>query len=579
MVRTIRGRLTVSYAILLFLTVSLMGAFLLQSLDRYYLKESESKLMAHARVFSHYAEHSFLGNALAQRFGEDVDARVLILDGNGMVVGDSEWPKERAVGQTIGGPLVQQALAGELVSEVVKDEDGHRVLHVAAPLVTQASTVGLVYLSSSLADLDRTLEVTRSLILLGALAAVAAALVVGSFLAASITRPLAAVTAVARRLASGDFSPRLTPQPPAEVAELSRAFNYLTERLSTTLRTIAEEQHKLATVLASMGDLLLAVDKTGVVVLVNPALEQVLGQKSAELVGNPLPPALEGTELARVLSAGLATGQPQTAEVSLPGSSNIYRAQVTPWRTAGGDYGSVAVLRDISDLKRLEAARLEFLANVSHELRTPLTSIKGFAVTLEDDLAAGTAAWRYAKIIEEETDRLSRLVADIMDLSKMDARETTLDLKALDLTGLISQVVEQLGPRAESNGVSFKADLPSTLPPVLCDPDRIHQVLLNLLDNALKYTPAGGEVTVSAWAEKRRVYVSVEDTGSGIPPEDLPNIFDRFYRVDKARSRALGGTGLGLAIVKGIVTEHGGQVSASSIPGRGSCFTLWLPHL
>lgn len=578
MLRTIRGRLTLSYAVLLFFTVTLMGTFLLESLDRYYLKESQAQLTAHARVFSHYAELSFLGNALARRFGQDVAARVQILDASGTVVGDSRWPEERVMGQTIGGALVERALKGEVASEVVR-AGGSRVLHVAAPLKVQGSTVGLVYLSSSLAALDQTLAVTRSLILLGALAALAVALVAGSFLARSITRPLAAVTGVARRLASGDFSPRLTPQPPAEVEELSRAFNYLTERLSTTLATIEAEQQKLSTVLASMGDLLLAVDQGGTVVLVNPALARTLGRKEEELIGAPLPAAVEESGLGRVLRAGLSSAWPQVVEVTLPGQSAVYRAQVTPWQSGPGETGVVAVLRDITDLKRLEAARLEFLANVSHELRTPLTSIKGFAVTLQDDLPPDSDAARYARVIEQETDRLSRLVADIMDLSKIDAREISLDLRALDLTGLISQVVEQLLPRAEAAGLKLSADLPATLPRVLCDPDRIQQVLLNLLDNAIKYTPAGGNVWVKAWAEEKRVGVRVRDTGVGIPAADLPHIFERFYRVDKARSRALGGTGLGLAIVQAIVSEHSGEVEVKSEPGKGSEFTVYFPHL
>ncbi|HHV58678.1 MAG TPA: cell wall metabolism sensor histidine kinase WalK [Firmicutes bacterium] len=578
MLRTIRGRLTLSYAVLLFVTVSLLGTFLLESLNRYYLKESRAKLEAHARVFSHYAELSFLGNALARRFSQDVDARVQILDVNGTVVGDSRWPEERAMGQTIGGPLVERALAGEVVSQVAR-AGGSRVLYVAAPLRVQGGTVGLVYLSSSLAAADETLAVARNLILLSALAALAVALVAGSFLARSITRPLAAVTAVARRLASGDFSPRLTPQPPAEVEELSRAFNYLTERLSATLKAIEAEQQKLTTVLAGMGDLLLAVDRSSRVVLVNPALARTLGRKEEELIGAPLPAAVEESGLGRVLSAGLTSAWPQVAEVTLPGQSAVYRAQVTPWQGGPGGTGVVAVLRDITDLKRLEAARLEFLANVSHELRTPLTSIKGFAVTLQDDLPPDSDAARYARVIEQETDRLSRLVADIMDLSKIDAREISLDLKALDLTGLISQVVEQLLPRAESAGLKLGTELPAALPRVLCDPDRIQQVLLNLLDNAIKYTPAGGRVEVKAWAEEKRVCVSVRDTGVGIPAADLPHIFERFYRVDKARSRALGGTGLGLAIVQAIVAEHGGEVKVRSEPGAGSEFTIRLPHL
>ncbi len=578
MLSSIRSRLTVSYVILVVLTVSLLGTFIVQSLDSYQIGEAQAQLKAHARVFSHYAELSFLGNALAQRFGQDVAARVQILDVKGVVVGDSRPPDERSLGEIIGGELVEQALKGEVVSEVSR-EDGNRALHVAAPLTAQNQVVGLVYLTSSLADLDAALRVTKNFILLGAALALVLALVLGALLASGITRPLAEVTAVSRQLARGDFSPRLAPRPPMEVKELSVAFNYLTERLAATMKTIEEEQRKLYTVLSSMEDLLLAVDQTGTVVLVNPAFATVVGKAEADLMGQPLPPVLKSTELARVLRVVCKESLVRRVEVTLPGQSAIYRAQVTPWRSLQGQEGAVAVLRDISDLKRLAESRLEFLANVSHELRTPLTSIKGFAVTLLDELPPDSTARRYVEIIEQETDRLSRLVDDVLDLSKIDAREITMDLRVLDLSGLIVQVVEQLLPRAAAGEVRLRYELPPSLPPVLCDPDQIQQVLLNLIDNAIKYTPAGGEIVVSAWPEDRQVKVAVTDTGVGIPQDELPELFDRFYRVDKARSRALGGTGLGLAIVKDLVSEHGGTVSVDSKPGQGSKFTFSLTQV
>lgn len=578
MFNSIRSRLIVSYVVLVVLTVSLLGTFLVQSIDNYQIRKAEAQLKAHARVLSHYAELSFLGNALAERFGQDVDARVQILDANGVVVGDSCPPEERSLGETIGGQLVKSSLAGEVVSEIEYANDS-RALHVMAPLTAQGQVVGLVYLTSSLVDLDAALGVTKNLILLGTLVSLAMALVLGSLLARGITRPLAEVTAVSRKLASGDFSPRLDPRPPTEVKELSLAFNYLTERLSATMKAIEEEQQKLSTVLASMEDILLAVAQNGTVVLANPACAAVLGVSASELVGQPLPQFLQGTELAQVLEAVCQQSTAYRVEVTLPGQNTIYRAQVTPWRSFQGQEGAVAVLRDISDLKRLAETRLEFLANVSHELRTPLTSIKGFAVTLEDELPAGSAARRYAEIIEQETDRLSRLVADVLDLSKTDAKEITMDLRVLDLTGLIVQVVEQLLPRAATGQVKLSSELPPSLPAVLCDPDQIQQVLLNLIDNALKYTPAGGQVLVQAWAEEAEVKVAVKDTGVGIPAADLPQVFDRFYRVDKARSRALGGTGLGLAIVKDIISEHGGTVSVDSEIGKGSQFVFSLPRI
>ena len=577
MLNTIRSRLTASYVLLIVLTVSLLGTFLLQSIDNYQVREAKNQLKAHARVFSYYAELSFLGNALAEKFGQDVDADVQILDINGVVVGDSRPSEERSLGEIVRSDLVDRALEDNLVSQV-DFENGVRVLHVAAPLSVQNQVVGLVYFTSSLAHLDRALDVTKRFIVLGALASLVAAIILGSLLARGITRPLAEMTAVSRKLAGGDFSPRLKPGRPSEVRELSLAFNYLTEQLAATMKAIEEEQQKLATVMSSMNDVLMAVDQSGTVMLANPACAAVLHTPASQLVGRPIPGVLQGTPLERVLLTVSEEAVPKLVEVTLVDPNVVYRAQVTPWRSSQGLEGAVAVLRDISDLKRLEQSRLQFLATVSHELRTPLTSIKGFAVTLQDELPTDSSGRRYARIIEQETDRLSRLVADIMDLSKVDAREVTLDLKALDLTGLIVQVVEQLLPRTAGE-VQLGCRLPSTLPEVLCDPDQIQQVLLNLIDNAIKYTPIGGNIVVSAWADADLVHVAVADSGTGIPAADLPLLFDRFYRVDKARSRNLGGTGLGLAIVKHIISQHGGTVDAVSECGQGSTFTFSLPTI
>ena len=256
MLRSIRGRLTISYVALVILTVSLLGTFLVQSLNYYQIREVKAQLKAHARVFSHYAELSFLGNALAQRFGQDVNAKVWILDAQGVVVGDSRLPQERTLGEIVSGPLVEQALGGEISSELGW-QDGSRVLYVAAPLTAQGQVVGLVHLTSSLADLDAALRVTKNFIILGGALALILALLLGTLLAGNITKPLAEVTAVSRQLAQGDFSPRLTPRPPTEVEELSVAFNYLTERLAATMRSIKDEQLKLYTVLSSIEDLLL----------------------------------------------------------------------------------------------------------------------------------------------------------------------------------------------------------------------------------------------------------------------------------------------------------------------------------
>jgi two-component system phosphate regulon sensor histidine kinase PhoR len=580
MFRSIKWRLTLTYLILILLSLAIMGAFLLHAMERYYVREIEENLMAHARVFSHYAQLTFLGNDLAQQFGRDMDARVQILDDGGRVVGDSLWP-DVAIGEPLVRPGVKEALAGEVVSSREQaGPGGERLLCVAAPLRSGTEIIGAVYLTSSLARVDRTLGAVRNFLIFGISLALGVSLLVGFYLAGTVTGPIGEITRAAKEVARGEYDWKLKPRGRDEVAQLAETFNYLTGRLKATIDAISGERKKLAAVLTSMGDGLVAVDDRGMGILLNPAAEKMFGARAETVIGVPLGERINHPRLWNLFQEVLERGIPLVDELETPQDpESLYRVQVSPvWSAKGEITGAVAVLRDISDLRRLEQMRLQFLSNVSHELRTPLTSIKGFAVTLADELPPGIPARRYVEVIEKETDRLTRLVDDLLSLSRMDALEITMELVSLNPEKLITGCVAQLMPRAQRAGIALKTEINQELPRILCDPDRMKQVLINLLDNALKYTPRGGSVTVRAWADQEHLCLAVRDTGIGIPAQDLPHIFDRFYRVDKARSRALGGTGLGLSIVKWLVEQHDGTITVSSIPGEGTEFVIRLPY-
>ncbi|HHW55732.1 MAG: ATP-binding protein [bacterium] len=580
MFRSIKWRLTLTYFILILLSLAIMGTFLLHAMEGYHIREIEENLMAHARVFSHYAQLTFLGNDLAQQFGQDVDARVQILDDGGRVVGDSLWP-DVAIGEVLDRPGVREALAGEMVSSRQRDETGgERLLCVAAPLRSGNEIIGAVYLTSSLARVDRTLGVIRNFLIFGISLALGVSLLVGFYLAGTVTGPIGEITRAAQEVARGQYDWQIKLRGRDEVAQLAETFNYLTGRLKETIAAISGERKKLAAVLTSMGDGLVAVDDQGQVILLNPAAEKMFGVQAEAVIGFPLWERINHPRLWQLFQEVLKGGEPLVDELETPQAPGaLYRVQVSPvWGDKGEIAGAVAVLRDISDLRRLEQMRLQFLSNVSHELRTPLTSIKGFAVTLADELPPGIPAQRYVEVIEKETDRLARLVDDLLTLSRMDALEVTMELVSLQPEKLITGCVTQLLPRAQRAGIELKTEIKQELPRILCDPDRMKQVLINLLDNALKFTPRGGTVTVQAWADQEHLCLAVRDTGIGIPAQDLPHIFDRFYRVDKARSRALGGTGLGLSIVKWLVEQHAGIITVASTPGEGTEFVIRLPY-
>ena len=579
MFNSIKWRLTITYIILIVLSLSVTGLFLVEAMDRYFVSDTEETLTAHARVFTHYAELTFLGNDLAQKFGRDVDARVQILDERGIVVGDSLWP-EVPIGEPLGGQEVERALRGQIVSRRdATSPEGERLLHVAAPLRTEDGIIGAVYLTTGLARIDNTLDIVRNFLFLGMSVALVVSMMVGFYLAGTVTGPIREITGAANQMAAGDFDLQIKPRGKDELAQLAKTFNYLTGRLKITISEISGERKKLTAVMTSMGDALLAVDSRGEGLLLNPAAESLFGVKTADVIGRPLREKLNNPRLWALFREVLEDAAPLIDEIEIGGDGEaIYKVQVSPiFEDNGEETGAVAVLRDITDLRRLERMRLQFLSNVSHELRTPLTSIKGFAVTLADEVPAETPARRYAEIIEQETDRLSRLVEDLLNLSSMDTLEITMERVSVNPGNLVQSCTEQLMPRAQRAGVFLQVLLEPDLPRILCDPDRIKQIIINLLDNAIKFTPRDGEITVKAWSDNEYFNVTVADTGIGIPDEEIPHIFDRFYRVNKQYSRAVGGTGLGLSIAKVLAEQHGGSITAVSKQGQGTKFHLRLP--
>ncbi|MBC7107085.1 MAG: PAS domain-containing protein, partial [Firmicutes bacterium] len=281
-----------------------------------------------------------------------------------------------------------------------------------------------------------------------------------------------------------------------------------------------------------------------------------------------------------LLRQALATGEQVVRElVLLTPEPRVFRVHITPLRDAPeGPGGVVALLRDITEYRRLEQMRTEFVANVSHELRTPLTSIRGFLETLLDGAVDDPpTARRFLETMALEAERLARLIDDLLQLSRLEDRRVVLRRERVDMAVIVARVVDIFRAGAREKGLELGYHVQTHLPPVAGDPDMLARVLVNLVDNAVKYTPEGGRITVRAEAADGHVRVSVSDTGVGIPEESLPRVFERFYRVDKSRAREQGGTGLGLAIVKHIVEAHGGRVWARSEVGRGSTFTFELP--
>lgn len=388
-----------------------------------------------------------------------------------------------------------------------------------------------------------------------------------------------------------DEAASLIPTHSALFGALERSIYRLADVYQRRLTEAEEERALLAATLRSMHEGVLVLDAQGDVRLCNEEAQRCFGEGTS-LVGKSLLAVSRQPELIELLRQSAATGKPAEGEVALS-DGRILQVRVTPVaQPQPAQTLQVIVARDVTETKRLEVTRRDFIANVSHELRTPLTSIRGYAETLADGAVTDPErAKHFLAVIQRHAERLTRLVDDLLALSNLELGKTTLQIATVDVASLVDRVLEGFGPLARAKKIDLRKQLVSELPPLRGDPDRVEQVLVNLVDNAIKYTGEGGSVVVSASATTEArgthlrspkpkgawVEICVKDTGVGIPSRDLPRLTERFYRVDRARSRELGGTGLGLAIVKHVLQAHGGAMRIESELGRGTSVFVYLP--
>jgi two-component system, OmpR family, phosphate regulon sensor histidine kinase PhoR len=406
------------------------------------------------------------------------------------------------------------------------------------------------------------------------------------FLALWFTRPIRRMTEMAKQLAKGSLKREADVDPNDELGKLSKAIAEIGTELRNKIEEISKEKDYLQTVLRGMMEGVLVVDGRGRILTVNDALRNLLSLSSTLIDRTPLE-LIRNSELEGAIRRVIETGKTVTLELNLPSSGgktfevNVVGISPPP---EGADIqrqavrGAITVFHDITRLKELEKIRQDFVANVSHELRTPLTTIKGYAETLLGGALKEEVAPQFVEIINRHADRLTKIVEDLLMLSKVESKQFQLKPERLPVAELINDVVDFVKKAAEKKKISIiQRDIPSSLY-VEADRTYLEQVFTNLLDNAIKYTSEGGQVTVSAIEkDQKEIQISIEDNGIGIPKEDIRRIFERFYRVDKGRSKELGGTGLGLSIVKHILQAHGGKIWAESQLGKGSTFYVTLP--
>jgi len=386
---------------------------------------------------------------------------------------------------------------------------------------------------------------------------------------------------VAGAITAGNYDKRLHVRGSDETAVLARALNQMSASLRDRIGTISTERNQLGTILSGIVEGVIAIDSNEAIVHMNSAAGKILAVEPGDCIGRRTYEALRVNALTEVLKDSLERNEQIVSEIRMvrqPGDRRL-ELLASPLQDGSGDIvGSVVVLHDVTRLRQLEEMRREFVANVSHELKTPLTAIKGITSTLEDDPGMDMPTRvRFLNRISAQTDRLEVLVSDLLMLSRLESGRENLDHVPLDLRKLTSLVIGEFQLQAGRKKISVTGNLPNNVVSVVGDSDSLHGLLGNLLDNAIKYTGEGGQVRVSLQVEGKWAVVQVADNGIGIDLEHQERIFERFYRVDKARSREVGGTGLGLSIVKHVAQSHGGNVGLESSPGKGSTFTVKLP--
>jgi two-component system phosphate regulon sensor histidine kinase PhoR len=581
MLGSLRFRTAAAYILLIVAAFAGLGLYLLDKVEGDFRDTIEADLASQAQMVENLvrplvdegaAPEAF--DQLAKQLGAQTDTRITLIAPDGVVLGDSE-ADPATMDNHLNRPEVQEAIrSGQGESTRHSATLSTEFTYVATRITTNDGVVGIVRMARPSEAVDASLsDITRS-ILIAIVATAAAAGLLSLAIGSTIMRPLGRLAWAARTMAGGNLGERVRPRPSGEVGELADALNQMAESLEDLMAAASQERNRLIAALNSSVDAVLAVDTEGRIRFANLAAERLLMRSQEELVGNPFVWVMPDEQAIDALRASREDGRRETRVIIWRSRHHL---QITTAPIIdGGEWAALVVLHDLTDVKRVEQVRRDFVANVSHELRTPLASIKSVIETLEGGALEDEAAARdFLSRADAEVDRLVQIVEELLELSRIESGELPMAQEPVEMASVLADAVERLRSQVEKHGLALTVDIAADLPPIIGDAERLARAVVNLLHNAVKFTPAGGSIGVSAAFVGGAVAVRVSDTGVGIAPEDLPRIFERFYKAD--RSRGGGGTGLGLAVVKHTVEAHGGTVSVESEQGRGSTFSFSIP--
>jgi len=576
--RALLRRILLSYVIIASLLLFVFWYYLSGVIENNHISQLRENLTVHGRLIAEAIPLSFTGDldSFCKRYKEKTGARITVIDSSGSVLGDSDEPSYR-MGNHLNRPEIIESKAKGIGSAIRFTETTQEDFFHLAIATTRDSQKRFLRLSVPLKDVETAVGKIRSQVLLAYIASLLIVIVVGILQTGRIMSSIEEITTVLKEIASGRFRKRLFPKEKDELGKLANDVSDMAQALQEKLKQSEEEKYMTEAILSNMSDGLMLTDTKGRILLSNYALKNFFGIES-DMEGRTLMETLRNVEVMELVDKVIDTGEPISREIEVTHPKEMYlMATATPFTVKEKPSGVVLAFHDVTRLRQLEDMRRDFIANVSHEIKTPITAIKGFAETLlEGGIDDRENAKKFLETIKNHSERLNSLVSDLLTLSRIELGDIKIEKTPVNLDNVVDTVFATLGEKAQGKGLYLKKQIPPTIKEIKADRDRLIQILLNLVDNSIKFTEKGG-VTVTVESKNDGIDISIEDTGIGISKKHLPRIGERFYRVDRARSRELGGTGLGLAIVKHFVKAHGWEMEIESTEGKGTKVRLIYP--
>lgn len=594
--QSVQFKLVIMYLLLIIVAMQVIGAYFVRELEGQLEKNFQDSITNSITLLDYKAREEIIKNSdNSVKLQNDIREllvdysrassnliEVRIVDDKGKILGTSNLNNQGIVGQKSNDPLVKRTLSLGTTSEdkIYKDESNknNRVWVNVSSIKNKGQVIGAIYLVADIESVYKQVDDITNIFITGTLIAMIITAVLGILLSRTITKPIIEMKRQAYAMARGNYSRKVKVYGVDEIGELADSFNTLTKRVQEAQAMTEGERRKLSSVLAYMTDGVIATDRRGKVILINTPAEKMLRVKHESANGRSIIDVLDIGDTYQFEDLMEVDGS-LTMDRSTLDKPYVLRANFSViQRETGFNNGVIAVLHDITDQEKVDQERRDFVSNVSHELRTPLTSMHSYLEALSD------GAWedkeiapRFLEVTQNETERMIRLVNDLLKLSRMDGGREQLEKSFVNFTDFFNHIIDRF-EMMKKETIMFKRHIPREPVIIEIDEDKVMQVLDNIISNANKYSPDGGRISFYLKKFEDEIEVSIADEGLGVPDEDLANVFDRFFRVDKARSREMGGTGLGLAIAREVIEAHGGRIWAERNKTKGTIIKFTLPY-